>query len=145
MHALHDQNDARDLFVVRAADQRGAIPLDGPRSHRLGMGIVLLERIVDDHQVAAQSGQCALDRGGVTLAAQRGHDLAVGVTVEPHRREGGLVDRIVDQPAEIVGMGAREQVGIRDGDDALRRVVAEKPGRQRDGGEQAISGCAAAW
>ena len=69
MHALHDENDARGLFVVRSAQQCGSIPLDGPRPDRLGMGIILLERIVDDHQVAAQPGQGALDRGGVALAA----------------------------------------------------------------------------
>ncbi len=93
------------------------------------MGVFLLERIVDDHQVAAQSGQRALDRGGIALAAHRGHDLAVGVARQPHGREGGLIDRIIDKLAEIVGVGPRQLIRIRDCDDAFRWVMAEKPGR----------------
>jgi len=51
--ALHHENDARRLFVVRAAEQGGTIPLNRPLPDRFGMRILLLERIVDDHQVAA--------------------------------------------------------------------------------------------
>jgi len=112
MNALHDENDACDLFVVGTAQQGGTIPLDRPLPDRFGMRIVLLERIVDDHQVAAQSSQRALDRGGVALTSHRRHDLPVGVTRQPHGREGFLIERIIHQPAEIAGVRASELVRI---------------------------------
>ena len=42
MHALHDEDNACRLFVVRAAEQSGAVPLDGSLPHRFGMGVFLL-------------------------------------------------------------------------------------------------------
>jgi hypothetical protein len=42
MHALHDEKNACYLFVVRAAQQGGTIPLNRPPPDRFGMRIVLL-------------------------------------------------------------------------------------------------------
>jgi hypothetical protein len=51
--ALHDDDYAARLLVVRSRHQRRAIPLDATGAGGLRMGIVEFERIIDDEEIAA--------------------------------------------------------------------------------------------
>ena len=70
MHSRHYQKNAGYLCAsgrLSKVERNHQSPLPD----RFGMRIVLLQRIVDDHQVAAQSSQRALDRGGIALPLRR--------------------------------------------------------------------------
>jgi hypothetical protein len=131
MRPLHNQNDTRRGLVVSPRKQCRAIPFDHPGPHRLRHGIAKLERIIDDDQVTAEPGERPINRSGDPLAPLGGDDLAVSVARKPHRRESGLVDWMVDQQAEVIGMGACEKIRVGHNNDPLAWVTPEKPGRQR--------------
>jgi hypothetical protein len=65
-------------------------------------------------------------------------DLAVGLPCQAHLRKDGLVDGIGDYAAEVVGVGLCELGGIGNANDALRWIMAEIPGRQRDGSDDRL-------
>ena len=64
MDALHDDDDRAGAFVVEAGQQGVLEPLVGGVALGFGMGVVGLQRIVDNNQVAAAAGERAADRSG---------------------------------------------------------------------------------
>jgi len=127
----------RAAFLSSARDSRvERVPFDHPRPYRFRHGIARLYWIIDDDQVATKAGQGPVDGGGNPLAALGGGDLAIGIALEPHCREAGLIDRMIDNPAKVIGMGARQKVGVRHHNHALRRITAKKPGRQSHRGTE---------
>jgi hypothetical protein len=64
MDALHDDDDRAGAFVVEAGQQGALEPFVDRIALGFGMGVVRLQRIVDDNQVAAAAGERAADRSG---------------------------------------------------------------------------------
>ena len=64
MDALHDDDDRAGAFVVEAGQQGVLEPFVGGVALGFGMGVVGLQRIVDNNQVAAAAGERAADRSG---------------------------------------------------------------------------------
>jgi hypothetical protein len=73
--ALHDDHDRSCALVVKAGQQRIHEPLVGCGSLCLRQGVIRLERIVDDDDVAASTGQRAADRSRQTESARGKLDL----------------------------------------------------------------------
>ena len=126
MTSLHDHDNTCRCLVVAARKQGGAVPL--------------MTRCRTDSDMASPSlmgSASPLDRWHpgaratslFSTAALGGHNLAVGIALEPHRREGGLIEGIIDQAAEVVRVGACEEIGIGDHDHAFPRIMAEEPCR----------------
>src|SRR5207237_2727460 len=82
--------------------------------------------------------QRPLDGGGLAASARGGVDCAGGLAGQAHLRKQRLIGRIGDEAAEVVGVGLRQFRRIRNANPALRWVVAEIPGRQRDGGDDRL-------
>jgi len=68
---LHDQNDAAGLLVIEATEQGVVVPFVDRLALRIGESLVGLERIVDDNEVAATTGQNAAHRGSEAKALAR--------------------------------------------------------------------------
>ena len=77
MDALHDDDDRARALVVEARQQRVLEPFIGGVALGLGIGVVGLEGIVDDDDVAASTGQCAPDRCRQPEAARGEFDLGL--------------------------------------------------------------------
>ena len=63
VQALHHHKDGVANLIVQTAEQRVGVPLLGAFAGGLRMGILRLERIVYDNEVAAAAGQGATNRG----------------------------------------------------------------------------------
>ena len=63
VQALHDHDDGVLALVVQTAKQRVRVPLLGAFARRFRIGVLRLQRIVDDDEVAAAAGEGAADRG----------------------------------------------------------------------------------
>src|SRR5271155_4672971 len=61
-HALHDNDDRSGALIVKTRKQSVFEPFVGGVALGLGIGVVGLEGIVDDDDLAATAGQCATDR-----------------------------------------------------------------------------------
>src|SRR5258708_1750890 len=79
METLHHDDDRAFDFVVEARQQRIGIPLLERFSRALGLRILRLERIVDDEEIAATTGQSAADGGREARPSGGGHDLGLRV------------------------------------------------------------------
>src|SRR5204863_1379830 len=65
------------------------------------------------------------------LAPPCRHALTIILALYGHGRERSLIDWVVDQAPEVIGMGAREQIRIRHNNDPLPGTAAQEPGGQR--------------
>ena len=132
--ALHDDDDRARALVVQTGQQSIGEPLVGGRPPDLRQGVVGLQGIVDDDDVAAATGQCAADRRRQPEPARGEFDLGFGVLVWPDPRAGE--DRPIpgrlEHGAEVVGMLFGEFGGIADADDAARRVASENERGESD-------------
>jgi hypothetical protein len=63
MHSLHDNDDRAASLVVETRRQRVPEPFIGGIALRLGIGVVRLQRVIDDDDVAATTSQGSPDRG----------------------------------------------------------------------------------
>ena len=59
VQALHDDDDLTNDFVVETAQQGAGKPLVDSSSLRLGAGVLRLDRVVDDDEVPAATGDRA--------------------------------------------------------------------------------------
>src|SRR5262249_50589870 len=78
MQPLHHQDDRISGLVVEPTEERGIEPLLYRLAAGLGRGIGWLLGIVNDDQVAAQTGQGASDRRGVAKPLLNGAQLGFG-------------------------------------------------------------------
>src|SRR6266403_1701416 len=131
MDPLHYDYDAGSPLVVGAGHQGRAVPFDDAFAGYVGWGVARLERIVDDREIAAASGQRSPNRGGVSTASERGLDFSIGVAFHSHPRKYRLIERILDDTPKIIGVSLCQVGRIRDANHALRGVMTEIPGRQR--------------
>src|SRR5262245_41250921 len=79
MQALHHHYDRTFGFVVKPRKKCTGEPLFLRLTRAFRVRILWFERVVDNEQVAAATGQCATDRGGQARAAGGGHDFSFGV------------------------------------------------------------------
>jgi len=135
VQALHDDDDHAAGLVVEAGIERAVKPFVAGKAatfrHRIGG----LEWIVDQNEIGATAGEHAPDRSRHSKPALRGDQFlqrrAGGG--EPGRERPLIPWRRHDGAAvarELVG----EFLAVGHIDDGQSRVVAEKPGRQRDRG-----------
>jgi hypothetical protein len=113
------------------------VPLVGGFALRVGERLFRLQRIVDDDDVGAASGQHAACRGGEPIALAGGDELLHRLAM---RRQAGRKDlsipRAHHDAAAIAGEFVGEILGIADAEDLGRRVEPEIPGRKGDRGHQ---------
>ena len=79
VQALHHHYDRAFGFVVKPRKKGAGEPLFLRLTRAFRVRILWFERVVDNDQVAAATGQCATDRGGQARAAGGGHDFSFGV------------------------------------------------------------------
>ena len=137
MQPLHDDDDGAMPLVVEPAVEGVVEPLVGGLPLRLGERLLRLQRIVDQDDVGAASGQHAAGRGGEPIALAGGDEFLHGLAV---RRQAGRKDppipRAHHDAAAIAGELVGEFLGIADAEDLGRGVEAETPGRKGDRGHQ---------
>ena len=85
MHALHHDDDGAGLLVIEARQQRVVVPGIDAAALCFRVRVDRLQRIVDDDEIAAASGQGAADRGRQTEAALRQFNLAFAVFLADDR------------------------------------------------------------
>src|SRR6516165_7161029 len=131
---LHDYDDGVGGLVVQAAEQRVRVPLLGAFAGCFRIGILRLERIVDDNEVAAAAGEGATDRGGQPVATAGGGKFQFSVLdrTNPSLRKQAIVEGRAHEGAAVVGMLAGQSLSIADTDDPPCRVVAENEGGEYD-------------
>src|SRR6516164_4076555 len=131
---LHDYDDGVVGLVVQAAEQRVRVPLLGPFASGFRIGILWLERIVDDNEVAAAAGEGATDRGGQPVATAGGGKFQFSVLgqADPGLRKQAIVEGRAHDGAAVVGVFAGQTLSIADTDDPPCRVVAEDEGGECD-------------
>src|SRR5215813_11379754 len=100
----------------------------------LRLGVSRFDRIVDDQHIAAPTGQSSADRGCEAKAVPGCRNLGFGILAPA---EAGCGERApvpvrFDHGPAIARVFAGQLLGIADGDDAARRIMTEKPSRQRD-------------
>jgi hypothetical protein len=71
VQAVHDQHDGAPELVVEAAVEGVVVPLVRRLALGLRQGLLGLQRVVDEDQVGAASGQHTADRGGDARALCR--------------------------------------------------------------------------
>ena len=135
MQPLHDDNDRALILPVEAAAQRIVIPvMDGLPPH-LRERIVGLHGIIDDDHIRAAPGHHAADRGREPVTAFGGLELGDGVALcRQPCGEQRLVKGARDQRPAVTGELVRQILRVADGQDLFGGVMAEKPGRKRNGG-----------
>ena len=69
--ALHDDNDRPGALIVETRQQGVLEPFVGRIAPGLGIGIVGLQRIVDNDQIAAAASKRAADRGRQSKSPRR--------------------------------------------------------------------------
>jgi len=134
---LHDDHDGAVTLVVEAAVKGVVVPLVGGFSLRVGERLLRLQRIVDQNDVGAASGQHPAGGGGEAIALAGGDELLHRLAV---RRQAGWKDlpvpRAHQDGAAIAGELVGEILGIADAEDLGRRIVPQTPRWERDGGQQ---------
>ncbi len=84
--ALLDENHGPHPLVVYPGGQRGSGPVDRCGARGLGIGILGLERIVDNDEITATAGKCAPGRGRNPEAPGSGEELTFRGAVWDARR-----------------------------------------------------------
>jgi hypothetical protein len=134
---LHDNDNSAAALVVEPAVQGVDEPVVGGVALRRGERLLRLQRIVDQDDVGAASGQHAAGRGGKPVALAGGDELLNGLAV---RRQAGPKDlpipRACHDAAAIAGKLVGEVLGIADAQDLGRGIVPETPRRKGDRGQQ---------
>ena len=113
-----------------------AEPLVGGLPLGVGQRLFRLQRIVDQDDVGAASGQHSAGGGGEPVALPGGDEFLHRVAV---RRQAGWKDfpipRAHHDAAAIAGELVGEILGIADAQDLGRGVVPQTPGGKRDRGQ----------
>src|SRR5437763_15801628 len=78
---LHDDHDGAVTLIVEAAVKGVVVPLVGGFSLRVGERLLRLQRIVDQNDVGAASGQHAAGGGGEPISLPGGDELLPGLAV----------------------------------------------------------------
>ena len=130
--SLHHDDRSGGLFIVCSGRQGVAVPFDHALAAHIGYRVGRLEGVVDDNEIAAAARQRPPNGRGIAPSPQRGMDFAVGLPCQHHLWEDRLIDRIRDHTAKVVGVGLCQFGRVGNANHALRRVVAEIPGRQCD-------------
>jgi hypothetical protein len=79
MQALHHQHNGAMDLVIETGEEGVLVPLGTLVPSRLGLGILWLDRIIDDDDVAAPAGQGAAYGGREPISALGGADFGLGV------------------------------------------------------------------
>jgi hypothetical protein len=106
---LHDQNDAAAVLVIEATEQAVVVPFVDRLALRIREGLIGLEGIIDDNDVAAAAGQNAAHGGGEAEALAGRHKFLHGLLLR--RQTGGkkalIKGAVHDSPAVAGVFGPR--------------------------------------
>src|ERR1700680_4843261 len=136
VEALHDDDDRTLRLVIQPGQQSVGVPLLQGVPGALRLRLLRLQRVVDNHEITATTGQGATYRGRKPRTSRRGHDFGLGVLcwTDPGGGEYGPVKIGAHKCATIIGVLARKPFGITDTNDPAGGVMAENKGRQAHGG-----------
>src|ERR1700729_3283669 len=103
MYALHNNQDGPAPLIVEPRDQRVLEPFIGAVALDLRIGVIRLQRVVDDNEVAAAAGESAADRSGQTKAAGGQFNLALRILLpDPHAgKEISIAKRFPARPDAV--------------------------------------------
>src|SRR5258708_31498868 len=106
MDALHDDDDRARALVVKTGEQRIREPLIGCGPLCFRQSVIRLERIIDDYDVSAATGQRATDRCRQAEPARGEFDLGLSdlEPPDPRVREGRSIPRRFEHCPELVAM-----------------------------------------
>ena len=105
MYALHDNEDASGPFVVEPGDQGVLEPFIGAIALDVRIGVIRLQGVVNDDEVAAPASQSAADRSGKTKAPGGQFDLALRIFLPDAGAGKELsIPAIFHDRAKVVGM-----------------------------------------
>ena len=105
MYALHNNQDGPPPFVIEPGDQCVLEPFIGAIALDLRIGVVRLQGVVDDNEVAATAGQSAADRSGQTKAAGGQFNLALRILLpDPHAGKEIPIPARFRDCTEVVGV-----------------------------------------
>src|ERR1700722_12668069 len=133
MYALHDDKDGAAPLIVEPGDQRVLEPFIRAIALDVRIGVIRLQGVINDDEVAAAAGQSAADRSGQTKAAGGQFNLALRILLpDPHAGKEISIPAGFRDRTEVVGMFLGQIAGIGNADDAPRRVVSQDEGRKGD-------------
>src|SRR5258707_10585677 len=136
VETLHDDNNRALRLVVQPGQQSVGVPLLQGVPGALRLRLLRLQRVVDNHEITATTGQGATYRGRKPRTSRCRHDFGLGVLcrTDPGGREYGPVKIGAHKCATIIGVLARKPFGITDTDDPASGIVAQDKGWQAHGG-----------
>jgi hypothetical protein len=103
---------------------------------RIGQRLFRLQRIVDQDDVGAASGQHAAIARGKPVTLAGGDELLHGLAVRSQAgRKDPPIPRAHHDAAAIASELAGEVLGIGDAQNLRRGIMPETPGRKRDRGQ----------
>jgi hypothetical protein len=133
MYALHDDKDGPAPLIVEPRDQCVLEPFIGGIALDVRIGVIRLQWVVNDNEVAAPAGQSAADRSGETKAAGGEFNLALRILLpDSHAWKELPIPESFRDRAEVVGVFLGQIAGIRNADDASSRVMPQDEGRKGD-------------
>ena len=130
---LHDDHDGAMALVVEPAVKGVVVPLVGGFALRIGERLLRLQRIIDQDDVGAASGEHPAGGGGEPVTLPGGDELLYCLAVRGEAgREDLPIPRAQHDAAAIAGELVGEILGVADAEDLGRRIVSETPRREGD-------------
>lgn len=115
-------------MIAPVRDEGAAVPIDHLLAGDLRLGLVGVERIVDDNRVAATARQRSADRGRVTAPSPGGNELLSGFLFPLRPGEELRVPSRFDDLPELAMKLRGEVARITSDDEATGRIVTQRPG-----------------
>ena len=140
MQPLHHQDDDAPLLVVEPCAERAVVPVDDPFACCFGGAVLGLQGVVDDDEVRTAAGDRAAHRQGDPAAAFGRDRLGPGFRLEAHPGKDPPVPLAFGDHAELPGELVGETLAVADAQEALGRIMAQRPGRECDRGADRLEG-----
>ena len=134
MEPLHRHDDETVTLIIEPTQSRVVEPIDGTLQRDLGVGIIGFDRVIDDQDVAAPTGQSASHGSCETISTPGRFELAFGVLlrVQPGTEIYSFEERRIEQRAAVTGEFVGEILRIAGADQPCAGVAAKQPGWQAD-------------
>src|SRR6476659_2714035 len=140
MQSLHDDDHRAVPLIIKTRHCGCPQPVVDALAPDLRIGILGLERVIDDEDICAPTGQCAANRGGKARAVLLQNQLLPGILEwrQSGLREEGMEPVAFYHATELIMELGRQILRVTGADDATCRVMPKKEGRKSNRGNHRL-------
>src|ERR1051325_1666429 len=132
MKTLHNQYDYAILLIVEAREQRRSVIIIDLIASCARKSLIGFQRVVDDDEIPAATGQRAADRNRDTTTALRRFELSIGISLRPSCRKDPLIPAAIHDLAKSTRELRRQRLRVAEDDDARMWVMTQQKGWKRN-------------